>query len=214
MNQTVSCPILNRSLSSLILFFSLLLIGFVSAETAAPLRKASTQTQQLLLGIDVLEQQRFRILKGKRIGLLTHPAGVNRFGLSTIDVIRRDPQNKLVALFGPEHGIYGDEKANEPIDNQIDPRTKLPVFSLYGRYRKPTPKMLRNIDTLVIDLQDLGTRSYTYISCMRLAIESCFENNVEVIVLDRPNPLGGLKVNGPPMDKKWMAVEFFLDFIQ
>ncbi|MBL4574806.1 MAG: DUF1343 domain-containing protein, partial [Opitutaceae bacterium] len=112
---------------------------------------------------------------------------------------------KLVALFGPEHGIYGDEKANEPIDNKIDPRTKLPVFSLYGRYRKPTPKMLRNIDVLVIDLQDLGTRSYTYISCMRYAIAACFENNVAVIVLDRPNPLGGLKVNGPPMDKQWMS---------
>jgi uncharacterized protein YbbC (DUF1343 family) len=205
MTQFVHYLAPNRCLLSLIFFFSSLLVVCASAQTTAPLRKAPQKAQPLLLGIDVLEKQGFGILKGKRIGLLTHPAGVNRFGLSTIEVIRRDRQNNLVALFGPEHGIYGDEKANEPIDNRIDPRTKLPVFSLYGRYRKPTPKMLLNIDTLVIDLQDLGTRSYTYISCMRLAIEACFENNVEVVVLDRPNPLGGLKVNGPPMDKKWMS---------
>lgn len=158
-----------------------------------------------MLGIDVLEEQQFAVLRGKRIGLLTHPAGVNQYGMSSIDVILRDPRNNLVALFGPEHGIYGNEKADQPVDDQIDPKTKLPVFSLYGRYRKPTPEMLSRIDALVIDLQGLGVRSYTYISCMRYAMEACFENGVEVIVLDRPNPLGGLKVDGPPMDKEWMS---------
>ena len=152
-----------------------------------------------------MEQQQFVSLRGKRIGLLTHPPGVNRFGMSSIDVIRRDPRNNLVALFGPEHGIYGNEKADQPIDDQVDPRTELPVFSLYGRYRKPTPKMLQKIDVLVIDLQDIGVRSYTYVSCMRYAMEACFENKVEVIVLDRPNPLGGLKVDGPPLDKEWLS---------
>jgi len=142
------------------------------------------------LGIDLLAESNFSILKGKRVGLLTHPAGVNKKGISTIDVLYHSQYVNLIALFGPEHGIYGNEKANQPIDNQIDSKTNLPVFSLYGRYRKPRPEMLKNIDTLVIDLQDIGVRSYTYISCMLYAMEACFENNIEVVILDRPNPLG------------------------
>ena len=157
------------------------------------------------LGIDHLEARQFSILKGKRVGLLTHPAGVNQKGESTIDVLMRSPKVKLVALYGPEHGIYGNEKANQPVDNQIDSRTGLPVYSLYGKYRKPQAHMLRDIDTLVIDLQDIGVRSYTYISCMRYAIEACFENDIEVIVLDRPNPLGGIKIDGPNLDAQWKS---------
>jgi len=160
------------------------------------------------LGIDVLEMRQFQNLKGKRIGLLTHPAGVNHKGVSTIDVLLQGQSRgsfKLVALFGPEHGIYGNEKANVPVDDRIDPKTRLPVYSLYGKFRHPTPKMLAGLDALVIDLQDIGTRSYTYVSCMRYAMESCFEQGVEVIVLDRPNPLGGLKVDGPPLDRQWMS---------
>lgn len=157
------------------------------------------------LGIDVLEQQSFRPIAGKRVGLLTNPAGVNRDGVSTIDVLRRAPNVRLVALFGPEHGIYGDEQANVPVMDKIDPRTGLPVYSLYGQYRKPTPQMLRGLDALIIDLQDVGVRSYTYVSCMRYAMEACFEHGVEVIVLDRPNPLGGLKVDGPPLDREWRS---------
>lgn len=157
------------------------------------------------LGIDVLEKSGFRAISGKRVGLLTHPAGINNRGESSIDVLRRAPNVRLVALFGPEHGIYGNEKANVPVDDKIDPRTSLPVYSLYGKYRKPTAKMLAGLDALVIDLQDVGVRSYTYVSCMRYAMEACFEQGVEVVVLDRPNPLGGLKVDGPPLDKKWRS---------
>ncbi|CAA6690380.1 MULTISPECIES: DUF1343 domain-containing protein [unclassified Lentimonas] len=163
------------------------------------------QTDRIYLGIDVLEQSGFRAVEAKRIGLLTHPAGVNRNGVSTIEVLRRAPNVNLVALFGPEHGIYGNEKANVPVDDKIDPRTGLPVYSLYGKYRKPSAKMLSGLDALVIDLQDVGVRSYTYVSCMRYAMEACFENGVEVIVLDRPNPLGGLKVDGPPLDRQWRS---------
>jgi uncharacterized protein YbbC (DUF1343 family) len=159
----------------------------------------------VMLGIDVLESQGFASIKGKRVGLLTHPAGVNRLGVSTIDVLRRAKDVKLVALFGPEHGIYGDEKAEIPIPNRVDRRTGLPVFSLYGRDRKPTKAMLKGIDSLVIDLQDVGTRSYTYVSAMRYAMEACFENNVEVVILDRPNPLGGIKADGPLLDQKWTS---------
>lgn len=163
------------------------------------------QAEPIHLGIDVLEQSGFRTIDGKRVGLLTHPAGLNRRGESSIDVLRRAPNARLVALFGPEHGIYGNEKANVPVDDKIDPRTGLPVFSLYGKYRKPTAKMLAGLDALVVDLQDVGVRSYTYVSCMRYAMEACFENGVEVVVLDRPNPLGGLKVDGPPLDRQWRS---------
>jgi len=163
------------------------------------------RAEPIYLGIDVLEQSGFRAIDGKRVGLLTHPAGLNRRGQSTIDVLRRAPNVRLAALFGPEHGIYGNEKANVPVDDKIDPRTGLPVYSLYGKYRKPTAKMLAGLDALVIDLQDVGVRSYTYVSCMRYAMEACFENGVEVVVLDRPNPLGGLKVDGPPLNRQWRS---------
>ncbi|MBG30975.1 MAG: hypothetical protein CMI31_13400 [Opitutae bacterium] len=160
---------------------------------------------RISLGIDHLAETNFAILKGKRVGLLTHPAGVNRTGVSTIDVLRASPDVKLVALFGPEHGIYGDEKAAVPVDDKIDTRTGLPVFSLYGKFRKPTAAMLAKIDALVIDLQDVGVRCYTYVSCMRYAMEACFEKDIEVIVLDRPNPLGGEIVDGPIIEEKWMS---------
>lgn len=166
---------------------------------------ASASAERIYLGIDALEQSGFSIIANKRVGLLTHPAGVNRNGISTIDVLRRASNVNLKALFGPEHGIYGNEKANQPIDNQIDTRTGLPVYSLYGKYRKPVPEMLRGLDALVIDLQDIGVRSYTYVSCMRYAMEACFENGVEVVILDRPNPLGGLKADGPPLNDRWRS---------
>lgn len=158
-----------------------------------------------MTGVDVLESQGFALLRGQRVGLLTHPAGVNRSGRSSIEVLRLSPQVNLVALFGPEHGIYGDEKANVPIQDRIDPTTGLPVFSLYGQFRKPTAQMLSGIDTLIIDLQDVGSRSYTYISCMRYAMEACFEQGKRVVVTDRPNPIGGLKIDGPWLEKEWMS---------
>ena len=157
------------------------------------------------LGIDYLEETNFEILKDKRVGLLTHPAGINSQGVSTVDVLRRSSRVDLVALFGPEHGIYGNEKAAVPVEDKIDQNTGLPVYSLYGKFRKPTSNMLSKIDCLVIDLQDVGVRCYTYISCMRYAMEACFEEGVQVVVLDRPNPLGGQKMAGPMIDKKWMS---------
>lgn len=189
------------STSALRIFRPVNLIVFVLV--AACFCSALGAAERIHLGIDHLQERNFRPLWGKRVGLLTNPAGVNRFGRSTIEVLRASDRVQLVALFGPEHGIYGNEKANEPIPDRIDPRTNLPVHSLYGAYRKPTPEMLANIDTLVIDLQDVGVRSYTYVSCMRLAMQACFEQGKEVVVLDRPNPLGGLKVDGPMLDKRF-----------
>ncbi len=160
----------------------------------------------VMLGIDVLEAEGFRAIAGKKIGLLTHPAGVNRRGESTIDVIRtRARQTKLVALFAPEHGFDGQILAAVNFGDSIHQPTGLPIYSLHGRTRKPTPEMLKGLDALVIDLQDIGARSYTFTSCMLYAMAACFENGVEVIVLDRPNPLGGLKVDGPPLDFEWKS---------
>lgn len=180
-----------------------------AAAAPAPLFVPPPRAQQspplVLLGIDVLEALGFSAVKGKRIGLLTHPAGVNRKGVSSVDVLRRAPGTQLVALFGPEHGIYGNEKAEVRIADRKDTRTGLPVYSLYGRTRKPTKAMLKGLDAMVIDLQDIGTRSYTYVSAMKLTMEACFEENVEVIVLDRPNPLGGLKADGPLLDAQWTS---------
>ncbi|HEY4246676.1 MAG TPA: DUF1343 domain-containing protein [Lacunisphaera sp.] len=161
-----------------------------------------------MLGIDVLQADGFAALRGKRIGLLTHPAGVNRDGVSTIEILRNAPGIKLVALYAVEHGLYNDMPAETPFPDQIDRRTGLPVFSLYNGKTKnfvPTRAQLQGIDALVIDLQDIGTRSYTFAGAMKSALEACFANGKEVIVLDRPNPLGGMKVDGPPMDAKWMS---------
>ncbi len=159
----------------------------------------------VMLGIDVLEAEGFKAIAGKKIGLLTHPAGVNRRGESTLSVILRSRQSKLVALFAPEHGLDGTAKAGDNIADSTDKRTGLPVYSLHGKTRKPTKDMLKGLDALVIDLQDIGSRSYTFISCMRYTMEACFENGVEVIILDRPNPLSGLKVDGPPLDPEWVS---------
>jgi uncharacterized protein YbbC (DUF1343 family) len=159
----------------------------------------------VMLGIDVLAAQNFSSIAGKRVGLLTHPPGVNRHGVSTIDVLRAAPNVKLVALFGPEHGIYGKNQAGENFGDLVDKRTGLPVYSLHGHNRKPTKAQLKNLDALLIDLQDIGVRSYTFSVVMKYAMEACFEHGVEVIILDRPNPLGGLKVDGPLLDRQFFS---------
>lgn len=176
---------------------------------AAPKREIPA-ARRTMLGIDVLEAEKFARLRGERIGLVTNQAGVNRKGESTITVLHtrgRKAGVNLVALFGPEHGIYGDVPAEKIIENQRDTRlgTGLPVYSLYGKTRRPTPEMLRGITKMVIDLQDVGSRSYTFVSCMRLVMEACFEAGIPVVVLDRPNPLGGEKVDGPMLDDKWQS---------
>lgn len=147
-------------------------------------------------GIEVLRSQNFKILEGKRVGLITNPTGVDSKMKPTIDILFEAPNVKLVALFGPEHGVRGDAHAGDEVDNVTDAKTGLPVYSLYGKTRKATPEMLKGIDVLIYDIQDNGCRSFTYISTMGLAMEAAAENNIEFIVLDRPNPLGGEKIEG------------------
>jgi uncharacterized protein YbbC (DUF1343 family) len=160
---------------------------------------------EVLLGSDVLAKHQFRELKGKRVGLLTNPSGVNRNGTWTVDTLRAAPGVRLVALFGPEHGLYGRVRAGERVEGGVDKRTGLPVHSLYGATRKPTPQMLEGLDVLVYDLQDTGTRSYTYISTLGLAMEACAEADIEFVVLDRPNPLGGIRVEGPMLEDRFRS---------
>ena len=152
---------------------------------------------QVYTGIDMLERYGFEELRGKRVGLVTNPSGVDRNLRSTIDVLNEAPEVNLVALFGPEHGVRGDVYAGGHVASGKDPTTGLPVYSLYGDTRQPTPQMLKGIDVMVYDIQDVGTRSYTFISTLGLVMRACAMQDIEVVVLDRPNPLGGLKVEGP-----------------
>lgn len=147
-------------------------------------------------GIEVLRESGFACLEGKRVGLITNPTGMDSELRSTIDILHEAPNVNLVALYGPEHGVRGEVHAGDHIATQNDTSTGLPVYSLYGSTRKPTPEMLQNIDVLVYDIQDIGSRSFTYISTMGLAMEACAELGIEFVVLDRPNPIGGLKVEG------------------
>ena len=162
----------NKPLLALALTLMALLI---STETSA--KKA------VLTGIDVLTQQQFKCLQGKRVGLITNPTGVNARLVSTVDVLKAAPGVNLVALYGPEHGVRGDIHAGDKVETARDAKTGLPVFSLYGKTRKPTPEMLKDVDVLVYDIQDIGCRSFTFISTMGLAMEAAAENGKEFVVL-------------------------------
>ena len=147
-------------------------------------------------GIEVLRESGFQQLRGKRVGLVTNPSGVDSRLKSTIDILFQAPEVNLVALYGPEHGVRGDMYAGDKVNDSVDPVTGLPVYSLYGKTRKPTPEMLAGIDVMVYDIQDVGVRSYTFISTLGLVMEACAPLGIEVMVLDRPNPLGGNKIEG------------------
>ena len=147
-------------------------------------------------GIEVLRDREFQGLVGKRVGLVTNPSGVDRHLESTVDILYNAPGVSLVALYGPEHGVRGDVYAGGKVTDTKDDATGLPVYSLYGSTRKPTPQMLDGIDVMVYDIQDVGARSYTFISTLGLVMEACTAKGIEVMVLDRPNPLGGNKIEG------------------
>ncbi|MDR1718803.1 MAG: DUF1343 domain-containing protein [Dysgonamonadaceae bacterium] len=157
---------------------------------------SGVSAQKVKTGIEQLKKEHFKSLEGKRVGLITNPTGVDADLRSTIDILFEAPNVQLVALYAPEHGVRGDIYAGDKVTDENDPTTGLPVFSLYGKTRKPSPEMLEGIDVLVYDIQDIGSRSYTFISTLGLAMEAAAENNIELVVLDRPNPLGGKKMEG------------------
>jgi len=160
---------------------------------------------QVKTGIEVLQSMNFSVLEGKKVGLITNPTGVNTQLRSTIDILAQAPNVELVALYGPEHGVRGNYPAGEYVENQNDPHTGIPMYSLYGTTRKPTPEMLNDVDVLVYDIQDIGSRSYTYISTLGLAMEAAAENGIPFVVLDRPNPLGGTKFEGPLVEPDFVS---------
>ena len=157
-------------------------------------------------GIEVLRSRGFEGLAGKRVGLVTNPSGVDSQLNSTIDILFEAPEVNLVALYGPEHGVRGNAYAGDKVADSRDSKTGLPVYSLYGATRKPTPQMLEGIDVMVYDIQDVGVRSYTFISTLGLVMEACAEKGIEVVVLDRPNPLGGNKIEGCYVEQPFNSV--------
>lgn len=169
------------------------------ATLAAPVRA------QVTLGVDRLLTDAIDLVRDKRVGLITNPAGVDSRLVPTVDRLAGDRRLKLVRLFGPEHGIRGDAPAGDAVADAIDPKTALPVSSLYGKSRRPSAEALAGIDVLVIDLQDVGSRTYTYISTVGEALRAAAESRVPVVVLDRPNPLGGLRFEGPTMEERWKS---------
>jgi len=169
--------------------------------------KIFDETIKIKLGNEVLFERYGSLLKGKRIGLITNQTGLNSRFESTAELLANNNQTMLVALFTPEHGLDGKAKAGEYVESYLHDQFKIPVYSLYGPTRKPAPNMLENLDLLLFDIQDIGARSYTYISTLNYCMQAAKENGKTIIVLDRPNPLGGLTVDGP------VSEEDFLSFV-
>ncbi|MFA5804235.1 MAG: DUF1343 domain-containing protein [Melioribacteraceae bacterium] len=166
-----------------------LLIFFLVLQT-------TIHAQNISLGIDVLQKNNFSLLAGKRVGLITNHTGVNSKLESTLDLFKHADNFRLTTVFSPEHGLKGLVAAGQSYESYSDSLTGIKYYSLYGKTAKPTKEMLEGIDVLVYDIQDIGVRSYTYISTLGLAMEAAAENKIQLIVLDRPNPLGGLRIEG------------------
>jgi uncharacterized protein YbbC (DUF1343 family) len=179
------------------------LTGYNETISGAGLHREVERNALTLTGLDVLASENFQSLRGKRVGLITNMTGVDRTGRSNIDVMRAAGVN-LAALFSPEHGFAGAEDRPDVADT-TDPASGLKVFSLYGKTNRPTPEMLRGLDALVFDIQDVGTHFYTYETTMAYAMESAAKAGIDYVVLDRPNPLTGVHVEGPMLDPEHLS---------
>ena len=155
-----------------------------------------------------IAEESFARLRGKRVGLLTNQTGRSRQGASTIDLLAEARTHQLVALFSPEHGIRG--QLDEAVPSSRDERTGLPIYSLYGDTRRPTPSMLNGLETIVVDVLDIGTRFYTYPATIAYVMEEAARQKIPVVVLDRPNPIDGSDVEGPFQDAGAVGFNGFL----
>ena len=180
------------------LLFWMLGLFCLSGSSAAGDNRAGVRT-----GLDVLEAEGFARLRGRHVGLITNRTGVNREGRSNIELFLSVPNLKLVALFSPEHGLSSD--VDRKVSSTIDSKSDLPIFSLYGETRRPTKEMLQGIDLLVFDIQDVGVRFYTYITTMAFAMEEASKAGIGFMVLDRPNPINGVDVEGPVLESKHLS---------
>ena len=177
----------------------LALLAFLASTLAAAERKVT-------LGVDRLLEpgsEYAHLVEGKRVGLITNPSGVDGVLVPTVDRLARDPRLQLVRLFGPEHGIRGEIPAGEKVADARDAQTGLPVISLYGSTKRPTRESLRDIDVMLFDIQDVGSRTYTYLSTLGEALYACAEHGVPLVVLDRPNPLGGTRFEGSLVESSY-----------
>lgn len=157
------------------------------------------------LGLEVLLEQRADLIAGKRAGLIASPSSTDSALVGSVERLRQHPAANLRALFGPEHGLRGDAQAGQHVTAATDPLTGLPVYSLYGDTHKPTPAMLDGLDVLLFDLQDGGVRFYTYLSTLAYTLQAAAENNLPLLVLDRPAFLNGLTVEGPTLDPAYTS---------
>jgi uncharacterized protein YbbC (DUF1343 family) len=154
-----------------------------------------------MTGADILIIDHLDLLKGKRLGIVTNHTAVLNNGIHLVDTLNSIDGINITALFGPEHGIRGMTAAGKEIKSDFDSKTGIPVHSLYGKDKKPTKEMLNDIDIVLYDIQDVGVRFYTYISTMYYVLQACAESNIPVIILDRPNPIGGVIVEGPVLEE-------------
>ena len=160
--------------------------------------KCQLQTEiTFRFGADQLLSENFDLIKNKKLGIATNHTAVLSNGVHLVDTLHSIKEVEITALFGPEHGIRGDNPAGTTVENGIDPKTGIRVYSLYGQDRKPTKEMLKDVDVLIFDIQDVGARFYTYISTLFYTVQAAAENNIPLIVLDRPNPINGIYVDGP-----------------
>ena len=178
-------------------FAAVLILTAVLSLASVPSTGAD-KTPAVLNGIDVLREQDFKPLAGKRVGLITNHTGLAADGTTTIDLLYASKLCKLVFIMSPEHGIRGT--MDSKVSSSVDERTGLPIYSLYGNTRRPTAEMLQNIDALVFDVQDIGARFYTYVTTMGYCMEAAAKADIPFYVLDRPNPIGGVRVEGPMLD--------------
>ena len=165
---------------------------------------SANSVDSVLIGLDRV-QEFATLFNGKRIGIVTNHTAYNSENQYITDVFLSLTNTEISALFGPEHGIRGEEAAGKKIENKVDPKNQIPIYSLYGETKKPTSEMLASTDVLVFDIQDIGTRFYTYVYTMALAMEAAAESNIPFIVLDRPNPINGLTVEGNILDPKFSS---------
>ncbi|MBA4251689.1 MAG: DUF1343 domain-containing protein [Chlorobiaceae bacterium] len=162
-----------------------------------------SQNNKIIVGADLLLSEKIGLIENKRLGIVTNHTAILSNGSHLVDELLTKDRIVITALFGPEHGIRGAAPAGIKIDHSVDSKTNLPVYSLYGKEKKPTKEMLKNVDLLIFDIQDIGARFYTYISTLFYTIQAAAENNIPVIVLDRPNPIGGIRVEGPITKKDY-----------
>jgi uncharacterized protein YbbC (DUF1343 family) len=174
-------------------------VGCASVSSTSVRREPHGPPADVLCGIDVLERDAFKQLEGRHIALITNQTGLDREGRTTVELLAHAPNLKVVCLFSPEHGLWGNVDAK--VDNSVEPKTGLKVYSLYGKTYRPTDEMLQGVDTLVYDIQDVGARFYTYSATLGNCMESAAQHHLKFVLLDRPNPITGTFVDGPVADK-------------